>query len=249
LVVSKSGSETIEEITNAIFFGIEKRRSYMTKFAVLLAGCGVYDGSEIHEATCVLISIKKHGGDYVCFSLDKPQFHVVNHKTQKPVEEFRNVLVESARISRGEIKNIEEYNPADFDVLIFPGGFGVAKNFFTFAKDGADCDIDEKIQTLILSTHKAGKYIGAMCVATGLLVRAFKGSNIKIKVTGGHDEGLVDAIHQMGGQNVQCKVSEYVIDKENRIVTTPAYNSAKNIYEVFQGSDAMITAIIKFLKH
>jgi enhancing lycopene biosynthesis protein 2 len=221
----------------------------MTKFAVILAGCGVYDGSEIHEATSVLISIKKHGGDYVCFSLDKPQFHVINHKTQEPVEEVRNVLIESARISRGEIKNIEEYNPVDFDVLIFPGGFGVAKNFFTFAKDGPNCDIDEKIQSIILSTHNAGKYIGAMCVATGLIVRAFKDSKIRIKVTGGNDEGLVDAIDKMGGQNIRCKVSEYVLDKENRIVTTPAYNSAKNIYEVLQGSEAMITAIMKFLKH
>jgi enhancing lycopene biosynthesis protein 2 len=221
----------------------------MTKFAVILSGCGVYDGSEIHEATSVLISIKKHGGDYICFSLDKPQFHVINHTTQKPVEEFRNVLVESARISRGEIKNIEEYNPADFDVLIFPGGFGVAKNFFTFAKDGPDCDIDERIQSVILSTHKTGKYIGAMCVASGLIVRAFKGSKIRIKVTGGNDKGLVDAINKMGGQNVRCKVSEYVIDKDNRIVSTTAYNSANNIYEVFQGSDAMITAIIKLLKN
>lgn len=220
----------------------------MTKFAVILSGCGVYDGAEIHEAVCALISIKKYGGDYTCFSIDKPQFHVINHAIQQPADETRNVLVESARVSRGVIKNIDDYNPNDFDAVIFPGGFGVAKNFFSFAFDGANCNIDKKIQSLILSTHKAGKYIGAMCVAPGLIVRAFKDSGIKVKVTGGDYQDLVDAIPIMGGINVPCKVTDCVIDEQNKIVSTPAYNSTENIYEVYKGSNVLIETLVKLIK-
>ncbi len=32
------------------------------KFAVVLSGCGVYDGAEIHEATLTMLAIMKQGG-------------------------------------------------------------------------------------------------------------------------------------------------------------------------------------------
>lgn len=215
----------------------------MLRCAVVLAGCGVFDGSEIHEAVCTLISIKKNGGEYVCFSPDKLQYHVINHRTSEPSEnEIRNVLLESARISRGEIKTLNEYKPEDFDALIFPGGFGVAKNLFTYVIDGADCEIDEEVKDVIIKTHQAGKYIGAMCIATVLIARAFKGTDVHPKVAVGN-VGLAEAIKLMGGEDEECDVTNACIDSENRIVTTPAYLSATNIYEVFEGANAMILAI------
>lgn len=220
----------------------------MIRFAVVLAGCGVFDGAEIHEATSTLFSISKHGGEYFCFSLNKPQFHVINHETQQPVEgETRNILIESARISRGKVKPLDEYQPEEFDAIIFPGGFGVAKNFFTFAKEGVSCEIDGLIKDVILRTHKAGKFIGGMCVSPGLIVRAFKGTNIHPKVTGGKEVGLADAIGKMGGIHMECDATEACIDEDNKIVTTPAYTSAQNIFEVFQGVESMIVTIIKGL--
>lgn len=216
----------------------------MSRFAVVLAGCGVFDGSEVHEAVSTLISIKKYGCDYVCFSLDKPQFHVINHQIQQPVEnESRNIIIESARISRGEIKPLDEYRPEDFDALIFPGGFGVAKNFFSFAIHGPDCEIDNDIKNAILKTHAAGKCIGAMCISTALIARAFKDTNIKPKVTGGKENELFEAIQFMGGESIPCDAKNCCIDQENKIFTTPAYISATDIYEVFQGVDSLISAI------
>jgi len=218
------------------------------RFAVLLAGCGVFDGSEIHESVSTLISISKNGCEYVCFSSDNLQYNVIDHSSQKGVkDENRNMMVEAARISRGEIKKIEDYNPNEFDALIIPGGFGVAKNFFSFVQDGINCTINESIQDAILKTHKAGKIIGAMCISPALVVRAFRDTGIQVEVTGGIDTELIVAIEKMGGKNVECDVKESYYDRSNKIVSTPAYISANNIYEVYQGVESMVNLIIREL--
>jgi enhancing lycopene biosynthesis protein 2 len=219
----------------------------MAKFAVILAGSGVFDGSEIQEAVSTLIAIKKHGGDYICFAPNRKQTQTINHLTGKLTSEERNILIEAARIARGEIHPLEDYSPDDFDAVIFPGGFGVAKNFFTFAFDGKDCSIESDIVSVIVKTHNAGKYIGAMCVAPGLIVRAFKGSDKHITVTGGNEIPLCEMIDYIGGKNVHCDVTMCVIDEGNRIVSTPAYTSANHPWEVFQGVEALIKAIVERL--
>ena len=72
------------------------------RFAVVLSGTGVYDGSEIHEAVLTLLAIDRQSAEYNCFAPDIEQYHVINHLTgEESAGEHRNVLVESARIARG----------------------------------------------------------------------------------------------------------------------------------------------------
>ncbi|MEF8849012.1 MAG: isoprenoid biosynthesis glyoxalase ElbB [Candidatus Thermoplasmatota archaeon] len=220
----------------------------MKKIAVVLAGCGVKDGSEIHESVITLLQLKKHNLDYQCFSLDKKQHHVIDHTKNKPVKnENRNMLTESARIARGEIKKIDEYNPADYDALIFPGGFGVAKNLFTYAIDGLECKIDEKIKKAIIETHRKEKPIGAICISPLLITRAFQDLDITPEVTIGNGEQLMDDVEKIGGKPIPKKVYQIHYDEKNKIVTTPAYTIAKDIAEAASGIEKLVEKIVDLI--
>lgn len=218
----------------------------MKKIAVVLAGCGLKDGSEIHESVITLLSLKRNNADYVCFAPNKNQYHTIDHSKDSIVEdEKRNILIESARIARGEIRDLKEYNPDDFDAVIFPGGFGVAKNLFTFAIDGVDCKIDSLVEKTILDTIEAGKPIGAICISPLLVVRALRDSNIKAKVTVGNSIDLMNAVKKMNGIPVEKKVDEIYFDETNNIVSTPAYTIGKDIFEVSCGIEKLVEKIIK----
>ena len=218
----------------------------MKKIAIVLAGCGVFDGAEIHESVLTMLYLRKTGHEYFCFAPNRPQYHVIDHTKEQPVEyESRNILIEGARIARGEIKKIEEYNPSDFDALIFPGGFGVAKNFFSFVFDGINCTIQYDIEKVIRDTNKQGKPIGAMCISPVLIVRSFKGSPIKPVVTIGNVPELIEAIEKMGGEHRECKVDEICVDEKNHIVTCPAYTIANNIAEAASGIEKLVNKIIE----
>ncbi|MFG0250865.1 MAG: isoprenoid biosynthesis glyoxalase ElbB [Phycisphaeraceae bacterium JB051] len=220
----------------------------MAKFAIVLAGCGVFDGSEIYEATATMYAIDSRKHEYTCFSIDKPMMHVVNHAVGQPADgESRNVLTESARLARGQISNLTQYNPSDFDALIFPGGFGVAKNLCTYAVDGAGCDIDPVVQKAILDTHAAGKVLGSLCISPALIARAFKDADVTPKLTAGNDGDLEAALPLMGGMHEACDVDKACVDSENRIVSSPAFLSATCISEVFASADAMIDAVLKLI--
>ena len=112
------------------------------KIAVILSGCGVYDGAEVHESVITLLRLDQRGAQVQCFAPDIPQLHVVNHLTGEEMPESRNVLVESARIARGEVKDIKQANAEEFDALIVPGGFGAAKNLSAFDVKGAECSVN-----------------------------------------------------------------------------------------------------------
>ncbi len=218
----------------------------MKKIAVVLAGCGVKDGSEIHEAVITLLTIKRNNADYECFALNKNQYEVINHATNQSVtNEQRTMFVESARISRGEIKDLTSYDPKEFDALIFPGGLGVAKNLFTYAIDGVDCEIDSSVLKAILDTREAKKPIGAICISPLLIARAFKDSNVKPKVTIGNDEELIAAVKNFGGRPEKKKVNEICYDETFKIVSTPAYTIAKDISEVASGIEILVKKIIE----
>jgi enhancing lycopene biosynthesis protein 2 len=219
------------------------------KFAVLLSGCGVYDGAEIQEAVCTLLSIKSRGHDFQCFSLNKKQFHVVNHLSGELAAEERNCLVESARICRGDILDLSKYDAADYDTLVIPGGFGVAKNFFTYAMDGVDCKVDASIEDVVLRTYAAKKPIGAICISPVLLVKIFQKKNIPITVTVGEDtDSAAVAITKMGATHKDCPVDSYIYDEQHKIVTAPAYMSAKDVFDVYKSTEALITGILKAVK-
>lgn len=188
-------------------------------FAVVLAGCGVYDGSEIGEAMMTLLALDEAGCAYAVFAPDKPQFHVMNHLKGEPMQESRNVLAESARIARGNIRPLTQYKAADYDGLIFPGGFGAAKNLCSFAFEGAGMTVDAEVERAVNETRKAGKPLAAMCIAPVILGRLIAG----VQVTVGHDEATNEALRQMGAEPKNVFGPEVVCDTKNKVFTTPCY--------------------------
>ncbi len=213
------------------------------KIGVLLSGCGVNDGSEIHEATLTLLHILKNGGTPVCIAPNMPQKNVVNHLTgEEVINETRNTLVEAARISRGDIKDLAEITEDDLDALIIPGGFGAAKNISNFAL------IDDKTQTivepqtarLIQSMHMAAKPMGFMCISpASIAAPALQGRMIQL--TTGQDEGTILAINALENIGIMCNVDEIIIDEKNRIASTPAYMLGKNIAEIELGIAKLVS--------
>jgi enhancing lycopene biosynthesis protein 2 len=213
------------------------------KIAVVLAGCGVYDGAEIHEATLTLLAINRENADYQCFAPDVKQAHVINHLTGNEMPESRNVLIESARIARGNIKPVNQFKVADFDAIVFPGGFGVAKNLCTFAFDGADCTVDPDVRKAVNEVYAAGKPIGAMCIAPAMVAKILDG----VKVTIGDDRGTAAAISKMGGIHVDTGHAEVVIDRKNKIVTSPCYMLDANIGQIADGTENVIKNLIRLM--
>lgn len=213
----------------------------MKKVAVILSGCGVYDGAEIFESVLTLQSIMKHGGSYQCFAPDKPQLHVINHLTGDVVEgESRNVLVEAARITRGEVKAITECKVEDFDLLILPGGFGAAKNLCTFAVDGPDCEFDADVMAVCNAFAKAEKPAAYACIAPTLAAKVY-GNGVNLTI--GNDAGTAEAIEKFGVKHHNCDVTEVIIDQQAKLVTTPAYMLGQNVLEVGEGLDKMVQAV------
>lgn len=210
------------------------------KFAVVLAGSGVYDGSEIHEATLALYAISKNGGEYQIFAPNIDQYHVINHITGEEMAEKRNVLVEAARIARGNIKDLKEFNANNYDAILFPGGFGVAKNLCTFAFKGPDCDVNPEVETALKAMHEAGKPIGALCIAPALIAKILG----KIEVTIGHDAGTAEAITSLGATHINTSHGEIVFDKENKIVTTPCYMLDATIAQIGEGAENVVKTIM-----
>jgi enhancing lycopene biosynthesis protein 2 len=215
----------------------------MKKFAVVLSGSGVFDGAEIHEATLTLYAIMKNGASYEIFAPDIPQHHVINHITGEEMAESRNVLVESARIARGAIKDMKEYNAEDFDALIFPGGFGVAKNLSTVAFRGADATVNEEITTAVQNTFEHGKPIGALCVAPAMMAKIFDEATVTI----GQDPGTIEAIEKMGGTHVNTSHGDVVYDDNLNLFSTPCYMLDANILDIGEGADNIVSAMLKVM--
>jgi enhancing lycopene biosynthesis protein 2 len=213
----------------------------MKKFAVVLSGCGVFDGAEIHEATLTLLAIAQQGASYEIFAPDIDQHHVINHLTHQPTSEKRNVLVESARIARGRIKPLSQFRDSDFDALIFPGGFGAAKNLSTVAFDGPNAGVNPDVEKAVKSMHNAGKPIGALCIAPAVIARILG----NVEVTIGNDPGTVDAIEKMGGKHVKATHGEVVVDKKNKIYTTPCYMLDATIVQIYDGARNVVNEMLK----
>ncbi len=218
----------------------------MPKVGVILSGCGVFDGAEIHEAVLTMLELDKRGCEMVIMAPDKPQMHVINHLTGEEVKsETRNVLVESARIARGEIKNIEDVKADELDALVMPGGFGAAKNLSTFAVDGANAKVDPSVARLLKEVHSQGKPIAAVCIAPAVVAAAL--GEINPELTIGNDEATAKAIESMGGKHFVCPVDGFHVDEKNKIISTPAYMLGTRISEVHAGISNMIDALLKLI--
>ncbi len=217
-----------------------KTRS-MKKFAVVLSGSGVYDGAEIHEATLSLYAIAKQGASYDIFAPDVEQHHVINHLNGEEMSEKRNVLVEAARIARGNIKSLDKFDPADYDALLLPGGFGAAKNLSSFAFDGPDCKVQVDVENAVKGMHAAGKPIAALCIAPVLLAKVLG----DVKVTIGQDKGTAEAVQAMGANHGDTDHGEVLIDSENKLFTTPCYMLDANIVQIADGAENVVRAVLK----
>jgi enhancing lycopene biosynthesis protein 2 len=213
------------------------------KIAVILSGCGVYDGAEIHESVFTLWAIEKAGAMASIFAPDVDQHHVVNHITGQPTNETRNVLTEAARIARGKISPLSMLNVDDFDALIFPGGFGVAKNLCTFAFDGPNCMVLPEIEQLIRDFHHHKKPIGALCISPVLITKVLG----KTEVTIGNDTATAQAIETMGGTHKTTTHGEVVIDKANKLVTTPCYMLDATMEQIATGANNLIKALVHLI--
>jgi len=216
----------------------------MKKIAVILAGCGSRDGSEINEAVCALLAISQSGCSYTCFAPDRNQIDLIDHTNGQTVNQQRNLLVEAARISRGQIECLSKLNPVDFDAIVIPGGFGIAKNFSDYPLVGNGFVVDSELKAIILQFHSLHKWIGAICIAPVLVAGAFAGSGFNPKITTGlANDSASDAVKAIGCQVVRLPSSEICIDETNRIVTAPAYMNEAALAEVFTGIQALVTHI------
>jgi len=214
----------------------------MPTVGVILSGCGVFDGSEIHEAVAVLHAIDRNGARAVCLAPDV-ELEEIDHTTQRPTGVRRRVLLEAARIARGQITPLDKANGADFDAIALPGGFGAAKNLCDFATKGPDCHAEEHTARVLREAHDAGRPIGFACISPALAARVF-GEQLHPTLTIGDDAQTAAALEAMGARHQNCDVRDVVVDEANRIVSTPAYMRPQRVTEVFTGIGAMVDRVL-----
>jgi enhancing lycopene biosynthesis protein 2 len=217
----------------------------MKKIGVVLSGCGVRDGSEIHEAVFALLAVDQAGCEAVCMA-PNVDFAVTDHLAMQETGEKRNILVESARIARGNIRDIKDVKAADLDAIIFPGGFGAAKNLCDFAVKGAAASVNSEVARLLKEMAAAGKPIGAICIAP-VLIAAVLGKEYATTLTIGNDSGTAAEIAKTGAKHQECTVSDFVVDTKNKLVSTPAYMLANRISEAYEGIDKCVKEVIKLI--
>ena len=215
------------------------------RVGVVLSGCGFLDGSEIHEAVSVLIALDRRGAQTICMAPSIPQTQVMNHLTKKPEKLTRSVLEESARIARGNIKDILTVKASDLDALIFPGGFGAAKNLCSFAFKAADAEVDPQVKRLLLEMHQAKKPIGLACIAPVIAAKVFGAVDAKPKLTIGTDPGTAAAINKMGGEHHDTGPTDICVDEANKLVTTPCYMNDVGPWTVYQGAEKMVEEVLR----
>ena len=218
----------------------------MKNIGVILAGCGYLDGAEIREAVLTLLSIDQHGAKAKIFAPNIDQHHVVNHHSGEETNETRNVILESARIARGEIQDLENLDMNELDAIILPGGFGVAKNLSSLAFDGPDGKINEQLNKILHQALELKKPIGAICISPAVICLGIGKSNPKVTI--GNDEGTVGAIEALGGTHKQTQANEIVIDEKNKIISTPAYmHGDAPLAKIAEGIDKCVKKVIELI--
>ena len=217
----------------------------MTKIAVVLSGAGFLDGSEIQESVITLLALDRAGASYQCMAPDMEQMHVVNHLSGEVSQgERRNVLVEAARIARTQIIDIGKANPNDYDAVIFPGGYGAAKNLSDFAVKGAASTVQTAVLQFARAFAATGKPMGFVCIAPAMIPHIY-GADAKLTI--GSDADTAAAINEMGGIHINCPVDDYVVDEERNLVSTPAYMLDMRIGEVATGIEKLVHKIIEMI--
>lgn len=219
-------------------------------FAVVLSGCGVFDGTEIHEAVLTMLAIDEADADYQCFAPNTWQARTIDHFTGHAVaiagdEDNRNVLAESARIARGQIKDLKDFNAKDFDAIVFPGGFGAALNLSDFAVKAGDCDVNVEVKRAVEESFDHGLVIGAMCIAPTVIARILGEHHIKVTI--GNDSKVAAGLQKMGAIHENKSATDVCVDVENKIVTTPCYMLANSIKDIAAGTHNLINEMIDLI--
>ena len=218
----------------------------MKKIGVVLSGCGHKDGSEIHEAVFTLQALDKSDVDVIIMAPDMDQFHVINHLNgEEEISESRNILVESARIARGEVVDVATISGQQLDALIFPGGTGMAKNIFDYSMAGINCTVIPDVQRLVVEVLEANKPLGAICIAPVMVAKILEYLGRTGTVTGGFNDNINNDIKAMGINTIEVGAEDIVVDEENKIVTTPAYVEAKSMSEVFIGIEKLVNKVLE----
>jgi len=215
----------------------------MKKFAIVLSGCGVYDGAEIQESVTAMLAVCRKGHSYQVFAPNILQHHVVNHLTGEEMPEKRNVMFEAARIARGDVKDLTAFDPSQYDILLFAGGFGATKNLSNFAFAGENYTVHEQVSAVILSMHRAGKPIGAMCVSPVLVADTIKG----VELTLGAPCGASEAAEKRGAKHKVTTHGEVTVDTKNKVATTPCYMLDANIAQIAEGADHIVDELLKLI--
>lgn len=214
------------------------------KIAVVLAGCGFLDGSEIHESVTTLLHIYKNGAEARCYAPNISQKTVTNHFTKDAMSESRNVLVEAARIARGDILPLTELKTGDADALIFPGGYGAALNLCDFAQKGTESTVEPQVERVIREFYAAKKPLGFICIAPSFAAKVLGPHGVELTI--GTDAATAQKLERMGARHVAKKADEIHVDEKNRVVSTPAYMLAKNIAEVDAGVSKLVSQVLKW---
>jgi enhancing lycopene biosynthesis protein 2 len=216
------------------------------KVGVILSGCGNRDGAEIHESVFTMLALDKAGCEMVLMAPDVPQAAVINHRTGKPESGTRNVLDESNRIGRGQVKDIKGVNQDALDAVVLPGGFGAAKNLCDFAEKGPACAVNPDVERLLKAVHAQGKPIGAICIAPALLARLF--GKEKPSLTIGNDPETASALEKCGARHEDCKTGGVVVDEKGRFVSTPAYMLTPTLKELAADAEKLVAEVLRLVR-
>jgi enhancing lycopene biosynthesis protein 2 len=218
--------------------------SHEKRVGVLLAGCGYLDGAEIHEATCTLLSLDRRQAKAIVLAPDAPQLHVMDHRTGAVADgELRNVLTESARIARGQARDVATVQAGELDALVLPGGYGAAKNLCTFAREGRRMRVQPEVERLVREVHAAGKPLGFICISPVIAAKLLGSEGVKLTI--GSDAETAAAIESFGAKHVACAVDQIVVDERLKVVSTPAYMLGPSIAPVAAGIDRLVSAVLE----
>ncbi len=216
----------------------------MRRFGVLLSGCGVHDGSEIHEATMTLYHLDRMGVERVCLAPDALQARVFDHAGGKQADERRNMLIEAARIARGDIMPLGQADPDSLDGLLIPGGLGAALNLCDYGARGREMSVRDDVDALLWGFHERKRPIGAICIAPVIVAKVFGSRAMAVEVTIGGDPKVSADIEAMGAVHVMHLVDEIHVDRQHKVVTTPAYMLGKNVAEIAPGIERLVDAVL-----
>jgi len=214
------------------------------RVAVVLSGCGFLDGAEIQEAVCTLLALDRRKAAVQAFAPDVPQVQVVDHLRSEPVSgASRSVLAESARIVRGQVKDLAQARGSGFDALVFPGGYGAAKNLCSYAVEGRKMQVNAEVTRLVREFRSAQKPIGLICIAPVIGAKLLGAEGVKLTI--GNDPGTAADVESFGARHVVCKVDEICVDERHRLVSTPAYMLGPSVFPVSQGIDKLVSALLE----